>query len=121
MANFKRRKARIHCARAIRGSTTSWRAKWKMRPIRIPDEHPDYRSSEWDWMWHPRGRHGNRGRSISRPYSPMSSYPKSWDILYHTRPKRRESLALQKKILQGADPDEIVWPAGNRKPHVYYW
>jgi hypothetical protein len=72
-------------------------------------------------MWHPRGRHGNRGCKISGPYSPMGSWPKWWDILQHTRPKRREAKALEKKILQGYDADEIAWPVGNHKPHTYYW
>lgn len=121
MANYKRRKARINCTRAIRGSTTAWRAKWRLRPVRIPDDCPDYRSIEWDWMWHPRGRHGNTGRKISGPYSQMSSWPKRWDILHHTRPKRRAGKALETKIMKGYDADEITWPLGNHKPHTYYW
>lgn len=123
MAHYKRRKARIHCPRAIRGGETSFRAKWNMQPIRLPerDQLPSYLSAEWDWMWHPRGRHGNKGRKISGPYSPMSSYPKWHDIVFHTRPKRRAGRALEKKVLQGCDPDDMAWPLGNRKPHKYYW
>ncbi|WP_156150812.1 hypothetical protein [Hyphomicrobium sp. 99] len=110
MAHYKRRKARIHCPRAIRGSETSWRAKNKLKPVVLSRESR-LKAGNWEgWAlaWHPYKRM-------------MNSYPKSWDILFHTRPKRRESRALEKKIIQGYDADGIVWPVGNHKPHTYYW
>ena len=38
-----------------------------------------------------------------------------------TRPKRRENRAVCLEILRGANPDELAFPLGNRKPHEYYW
>jgi hypothetical protein len=110
MANYKRRKARIRCPRAIRGSETSWRAKNKLKPVVLTDEirRKAHTWESWIALWHPYK-------------SEMNSYPKSWDIIYHRRPRRRESRALEKKIMKGYDADEIVWPVGNHKPHTYYW
>lgn len=48
------------------------------------------------------------------------SYPRYWDIVYHIRPARAERHALERAVLAGRDPDDMVWPDG-RKPHVYYW
>lgn len=110
MANYKRRKARIHCPRAIRGSETSWRAKNKLEPVSLKSEVCRETII------------GNSGVSLWHPYKRvMNSYPRSWDIIFHTRPKRRESRALEKKIMKGYDADGIVWPVGNHKPHTYYW
>jgi hypothetical protein len=110
MANYKRRKARIHCPRAIRGSETSWRAKNKLKPV-VLSRRNGRKAYSWESptsAWHPYKR-------------VMNSYPRSWDILYHTRPKRRENRALEKKIMKGSDADGIAWPVGNHKPHTYYW
>ena len=110
MANYKRRKARIHCPRAIRGSETSWRAKNKLKPVVLTRAiwREALTREDWASLWHPY-------KSV------LNSYPRSWDILFHTRPKRRESRALEKKVMKGCDADEIVWPVGNHKPHTYYW
>lgn len=43
------------------------------------------------------------------------------DLAFNTRPKRRENRVLEKKIIKGSDPDELVWRLGNHKPHNYYW
>ena len=59
-----------------------------------------------DGQWH-----GNYGKS-----------PSEWNRLYHNAPKRRKNKRLCKKILDGYyDCDNISWPLGNSKPHVYYW
>lgn len=47
--------------------------------------------------------------------------PKWWRNLYMTRPRRYENKRLCHSIRQGADPDALVFPLGNHKPHVYYW
>jgi hypothetical protein len=38
-----------------------------------------------------------------------------------TRPKRRKNKAVCIAILKGEDPDGMVFPLGNHKPHEYYW
>ena len=51
----------------------------------------------------------------------LGAWPRSHDILFHNRPRRRETKQLQHAVLRGADPDAIAWPLGNSRPHVYYW
>lgn len=50
----------------------------------------------------------------------MSSWPRYWDILYHTRPRRRRTREAVVAVMQGRDPDAILWPV-EKKPHIYYW
>lgn len=48
-------------------------------------------------------------------------YPKWWDVVFHTRPRRRrESLMLRKVVIGAIDADNAVWPL-EHKPHKYYW
>lgn len=47
--------------------------------------------------------------------------PSHWNIIFHTRPKRRRDKSNCHKILSGCEPDGLIWDLGNRKPHVYYW
>lgn len=64
---------------------------------------------------------------ISRKYTAKESNPfpngtpSWWTKLYMNRPKRRENRRLCKMALSGVDADELNFPLGNRKPHVYYW
>jgi len=51
----------------------------------------------------------------------MSSWPKWWDLTFHTRPKRAANRRLERAVVKGKDPDNIAWPLGNHKPHKYYW
>lgn len=45
-----------------------------------------------------------------------------WNIMFHTRPKRRKDTANCHKLVVGElHPDEAVWELGNRKPHKYYF
>lgn len=126
MAHYKRKRCRLNCPNAIRGSETSWRARFGLKPVRILPEHiPDWRdrkcSAEWDAMWHPRGRHGNRGKKIGGPYSRMNSHPAWWDRLFHTRPRRAAEKRVAKAIQDGkVDGDEALWPL-DKKPTLYYW
>jgi hypothetical protein len=46
--------------------------------------------------------------------------PSHWNIIFHSRPKRRRTQAACLKVVKGIDPDGIIWELGNRKPHVYY-
>ncbi len=50
----------------------------------------------------------------------MSSYPKWWDVEYHTRPARIRSNGLLHLIERGVDSDVLHFP-NYRKPHIYYW
>ncbi len=67
-----------------------------------------------------------RGRPDRKYTGPESTFwlshtPKWWVKLYMTRPKRRQNTAVCRAIVKGADPDEMIYPLGNRKPHRYYW
>lgn len=72
---------------------------------------------------------GSNGRLIQRfktkgtrrsEYWPTTT-PSWWVTLYMTRPKRRLENHLCHRVMAGEDPEGIVWPLGNRKPHEYYW
>lgn len=52
--------------------------------------------------------------------SPLKSYPRWHDILFHSRPHRRRTKALERLLAKGVDPDAANWPL-RRKPHKYYW
>ncbi len=47
--------------------------------------------------------------------------PQWWIKDYMTKPRRRESTRLCYSIIKGEDPENIAWPLGNKKPHIYYW
>ncbi len=47
--------------------------------------------------------------------------PSHWNILFHSRPRRRRTAMTAVKLLHGADPDVLIWDLGNHKPHKYYW
>jgi len=47
--------------------------------------------------------------------------PKWWRKLHMTRPRRRANASCCMQIMKGNDPEGMVFPLGNRKPHVYYW
>ena len=69
------------------------------------------------WLWEPGAR--------SKLWWPMhkltmSSYPKWWDVEYHTRPARIRSNGLLHLIERGVDSDVLHFP-NYRKPHLYYW
>jgi hypothetical protein len=46
--------------------------------------------------------------------------PSSHNILFHSRPRRREEKHCEHQILRGTDPEDILWPTSKR-PHKYYW
>lgn len=55
-----------------------------------------------------------------RPFAWVEESPKFWDLQYHTRPKRSRERMLERAVLKGEDPANMVWPDG-RKPYIYYW
>lgn len=50
----------------------------------------------------------------------MRCWPRWHDIVFHTRPRRRRTREAVILVMQGRDPDAILWPV-EKKPHVYYW
>ena len=74
-------------------------------------------------MHHKRRR--PRSASSSKPPFPPSSRkgesPAHWNILFHSRPRRRRDDNSARLVLRGADPDALLWDPGNRRPHVWYW
>jgi hypothetical protein len=52
----------------------------------------------------------------------LNHYPRWWDIMHHTRPRRRDERRITWLVLTGdLDPDAATWPLGNSRPHIYYW
>lgn len=70
-----------------------------------------------------RGSDGRLLRKYRRCYGPAfaTGTPKWWRKLHMTRPRRRENRVLCHRILRGEEYDQLVFPLGSRKPHVYYW
>lgn len=65
-------------------------------------------------------RTSGRAHGASRGYW-LRHWPKWWDVVYHTRPHRREAAAVTNKVVRGVlDADAAVWPV-SKKPHLYYW
>lgn len=50
----------------------------------------------------------------------LRSWPRWHDVVYHTRPRRRRTRVAIVAVMQGRDPDAILWPV-EKKPHIYYW
>lgn len=50
----------------------------------------------------------------------MSQWPRWHDIVFHTRPQRRRTREAVVLVMQGRDPDTILWPV-EKKPHIFYW
>lgn len=53
-------------------------------------------------------------------YGWRRNWPRWHDVVFHTRPRRRRTRACVVLVMQGTDPDLILWPI-EKKPHVYYW
>jgi hypothetical protein len=62
-----------------------------------------------------------KGKTFRDGRASMGSTPSWWITEFMTRPERRKNKRLCNKVLKGADPDNIAWPLGTRKPHIYYW
>ena len=50
----------------------------------------------------------------------LRNWPRWYDKLHHTRPLRRAGKRMERDLLKGDDPDNLVWPL-SRKPHHYFW
>lgn len=59
-------------------------------------------------------------RNLRGPNNVMST-PGHWVRTHMNRPRRHENRRLCRLVLQGRDPDEVIWPRGSRKPHLYFW
>jgi hypothetical protein len=62
-----------------------------------------------------------KGKTFRDGLQTMATPPGWWINQYMNIPKRRVNTRLCYQILKGADSDNITWPLGNHKPHVYYW
>lgn len=67
-----------------------------------------------------RDANGRLKRALRRHPYPQST-PGWWVRLHMTRPQRYRARMCCHRVLIGEDPDGIVWPLGNHKPHEYYW
>lgn len=47
--------------------------------------------------------------------------PSWWNIVYHSRPRKRRDAGKCRQVKKGYDPDLIIWDLGNHKPTVHYW
>jgi hypothetical protein len=48
-------------------------------------------------------------------------WPRWWDIVFHTRPRRRRDAELTHAVQRGVlDADNVAWSV-DKKPHHYYW
>lgn len=106
MAHYKRGKCRYHLHKTIRGSEASRLARIGRRPVRPRDGLKRWQDDEFwkvicDWRW-------------------LSTWPRSHDYIYHTRPHRAATKRLEREIKNGVDPDNVVWPLAKR-PHHYCW
>lgn len=69
----------------------------------------------------------NSNGRIRRNYTgPSSDYwggcPGWWVSIFMTRPQRRTEAHLCRLLQQDQlVGDEVVFPLGNNKPHMYYW
>jgi hypothetical protein len=69
-------------------------------------------------MHHKRDKPRTKSRSIG---AFPDGTPAAWNILFHSRPRRRRDRARLSELRRGGDPDSLVWELGNRRPHIYYW
>jgi hypothetical protein len=70
-----------------------------------------------------RDAHGRINRKYTGHESTywLAHTPRWWIKIYMVRPKRRLDKKLCQQIPKTEDYDSLVFPVGNRKPHVYYW
>ena len=62
-----------------------------------------------------------RTSASNRTVKSMHSWPRWWDIVFHTRPKRREDSRTVQGIKRGDDPDNATFNTKNHAPHTYFW
>lgn len=69
-------------------------------------------------MHHKRKKPRIKSRSVG---AFPSGTPAHWNILFHSRPRRRRERTRLAKVLRGHDPEPMIWDLGNSRPHKYYW
>lgn len=69
-------------------------------------------------MHHKRKKPRTKSRSVG---AFPSGTPSHWNILFHSRPRRRREHVRLLAILRGHDSETLVWDLGNSRPHKYYW
>jgi hypothetical protein len=74
-----------------------------------------------------KGRRGWDERRIKKAHPVLSNWlwlhtwPESYDIIHHRRPRRRKEKNIAHAIVRGIiDPERAIWPV-SKKPHEYYW
>ena len=67
-----------------------------------------------------RDEFGRLKRRFRGPHSLLST-PSYWVREHMNRPLRHSNRRLCRLVSMGLDSEEIAWPLGSRKPHVYYW
>jgi hypothetical protein len=94
-------------------SQTYWRAKRGLTPVKLPKDWP--KLLVMDTM-------DERRRVFwPRQFRSMASYPRAWDIIMHTRPRRAQEKRLARAVQVGKlDPDAALWPL-EKKPHRWYY
>lgn len=50
-----------------------------------------------------------------------SGNPGWWNILHHSRPRRRDNKRICRLIMHGGDAEGLTWPIGTRKPNYWFW
>lgn len=66
--------------------------------------------------------HFKRGyrRTVNKTAPRRMSTPSSWNITFHSRPRRRKDKVIAHDVVKGGDPAAALW-ATAKKPHRYYW
>jgi hypothetical protein len=108
MAHYKRGRCR-YLGKSRRSSRTFIRKRWGMKPIKLPHDWWEL-DIPTETLW-----------PTSGGYWWSSSYPRSWDIQHHSRPRRAQERRLARlAVMDRIDFDEMIWPL-SKKPHIYYW
>lgn len=122
MAHYKRGKCRYN-GKCRHASLTFYRKRWGLKPIIVPRFERPPGSKRWEKVWKEAwlSHRDMVRRAWPDEFSMMSNYPRSWDIQFHTRPRRAKEKLVERKIVTGKiDPDEAIFPL-SKKPHIYYW
>lgn len=56
-----------------------------------------------------------------KTYNYRKQAPWHWRNPMMVRPKRAKTKTMCTKVLKGYDSENMAFPLGNHKPHIYYW
>jgi hypothetical protein len=110
MANYKRKRCRYKGGNNM-SSMSFYRKRHGLKP---------YTRKAIRALYDERGCYGYTGDIWPDEFNPMANHPRSWDIVYHSRPRRHRDKMTARAILKGADADATLWQL-EHKPYVYYW